>query len=221
LENSNKIIRGIALALGVVAISPVIVGAAYYLGATDRVSLAPECTPGLPTPTPSESSTGEPTPTPTPTESATPSPAPSTPDPLPTVTISPTGTPTATPTSSPTASPIPSPTPSPEPSPTPEIKCETTIGINYSAAKDAFHGRVVSGAEVCETGRKVKLLKARPGKDKAIGNDSINAEGKYSIGGFKSPQGTFYSKVKAKTVSTEDGTLLLCKGDRSQKIKKG
>jgi hypothetical protein len=95
------------------------------------------------------------------------------------------------------------------------------VGINYSSSKNAFHAKVTSAAVECLIDRRVSLKKVRPGKDKTLGRDITNANGKWSIGGFPSPHGTFYAKVKEETVQATGGPLIVCSSDRSKKLKKG
>ena len=57
-------------------------------------------------------------------------------------------------------------------------------------------GKVISSDSFCTNGRKVVLLKKRPGKDDKKGTDEADAQGKFSFGNPGLNQGKYYVRAK-------------------------
>lgn len=57
-------------------------------------------------------------------------------------------------------------------------------------------GKVISGDSFCTNGRKVVLLKKKPGKDAKQGSDEADAQGKFSFGNPGLNPGKYYVRAK-------------------------
>jgi len=89
-------------------------------------------------------------------------------------------------------------------------RAATTITISSSVP--AFHGKVRSGKPACATGRRVELLRKRPGKDpRSLGVDRTTGSGRWKIpvGNLKS--GAYLAKVAPKGRAN-------CAGARSETV---
>jgi len=57
-------------------------------------------------------------------------------------------------------------------------------------------GKVLSSDALCRDGRKVVLLRKRPGKDNKIGTDTADGAGRFSFGNPGLNPGRYYVKAK-------------------------
>jgi len=159
--------------------------------------------------------------------SATGLPAEQTSCPRPTTPATGTQSPSASPTSpspspsspSPTSS-SPSPTPSessPSPTPTetlppPPVRSSTRVTINYDG--NSFNGRAGSSMGQCRGGRAIVVKKKRPGRDRAIGSDTTNRRGRYSVQERRA-RGTYYAVAPKRVFVNRFGQQVTCTRDRS------
>ena len=134
---------------------------------------------------------------------------------------SPTGTATTSSPSPTPSSPSPtntsaSPTPtntSPSPTPTPDTFTHpTTLTINYDG--NSFDGSAKSSNAECRDGRRIVLKKKRPGRDKKVGSDTTNPQGRYSIL-ERGARGVYYTVALKKTFTDGNGDFNICSKDRS------
>jgi hypothetical protein len=71
--------------------------------------------------------------------------------------------------------------------------------VIVSLKTPAFHGKLKSRRSSCATGRRVKLFRKKPGRDKLLGTDRSNAKGRWSIPIGKLASGAaYYAKAPAK-----------------------
>jgi hypothetical protein len=98
-----------------------------------------------------------------------------------------------------------------------------TIRVNtdISIFRDGrfFHGRVTAGGGrvACEQGRRVRLKKNRPGRDKTIRVTTTNASGAWSV--FKRHRrGSYYAVAARKVITQNNGDRVVCLRARSRNI---
>jgi hypothetical protein len=77
-----------------------------------------------------------------------------------------------------------------------------------------FDGKVTSPKPACVEGRKVRLYLKRDGDDKLIGIDRATDEGFWNIRSPDAGAGTYYARVKRKTVGPK-GNRHVCRAARS------
>lgn len=135
------------------------------------------------------------------------------------------------PSPSPSASPSPSPSPSPseEPSPSPspspdddvlgQLFVDSVVTIRYVEKTDTFKGKVDSNRPRCESGREVKLLKRRPGRDRVVDKLTTNAFGKWRDPGYLDPHGRYYARVTGASFITATDLEVICQRDRSRTLR--
>jgi hypothetical protein len=84
--------------------------------------------------------------------------------------------------------------------------------------KGRFRGRLFSSKRRCETFRLVRLFKVKRGKDKKIGQDQANGQGRWRI---RKPnaKGRFYVRVARKEF-TQGGNLHICLKGRSGRVRR-
>lgn len=81
-----------------------------------------------------------------------------------------------------------------------------STSISISSSVPAFHGQVKSGAAHCESGRRVKLFRKRPGaRPSLLGNDISNDAGRWEIGVANLRSGAYFARVKPKGRSRCEG----------------
>ena len=68
-----------------------------------------------------------------------------------------------------------------------EVKVTNTVDVA---------GKVLSNDALCRDGRKVVLLRKRPGKDEKIGTDNADGAGKFSFGNPGLDPGRYYVRAK-------------------------
>jgi hypothetical protein len=197
---------------------------------SDDPSGSPSASPTAdPSSSPSASPTADPSASPSPTSSAG-SPSPSStddgglpiPTDLPTIPVAPrqaqaSETPDDDcPSPRPSSSDDPSPTPSHSPDPGPD-KFGSQTTIKHNDDRNVFKGSVNSARGKCEKGRVVQLRKERPGQDKVLDRDRSNADGFWKLRhGIE--EGQVYGFAKRKSFIAGDGTVVVCKSDRSRSI---
>jgi len=81
-----------------------------------------------------------------------------------------------------------------------------------------FSGDRSSQFAECESARQVKLKKVRRGRDRAVGTDTSDADGSWSI---KRPgaHGKYYGVALPKTLTTTIGDQIDCQRGRSRTLK--
>lgn len=83
--------------------------------------------------------------------------------------------------------------------PSPAAGASYATKVIVSLKTPAFHGKLKSSRGSCTTGRKVKLLRKKPGPDRLLGTDRSNAKGKWSIPiGRLGSGAAYYAKAPAK-----------------------
>ena len=88
--------------------------------------------------------------------------------------------------------------------------------IRFNRGNDLFHGFVRSDPG-CVSGRKLVLKKVKRGRDRAVGHDTSNGSGEWSI---REPNanGTYYAIAKPMSFFTSDGDEVDClKGHSKRK----
>ncbi len=130
--------------------------------------------------------------------------------PTPTATSSPTSSPSPSPTEgSPTASPTSSPTPARE-------RVATTLSIRYR--KGNFSGTAESRQGRCRKGRVVTVREQRRGPDRRVGTDRTNRRGSWKVRARRA-RGRHYAVVAVKRYRQSDGTMVICRKDKSPTIR--
>jgi hypothetical protein len=99
-----------------------------------------------------------------------------------------------------------------------DTSCKSTITIAYKSRKKAFTGKVGSGEEMCERGRKVQVRKVKRGPDPLVGRAVTNARGSYTVP-HRNPKGKYYAKVAKSTTENDAGEKVTCEAARSQTIR--
>jgi hypothetical protein len=85
-----------------------------------------------------------------------------------------------------------------------EVGSRVTLGQDY-----AFHGKVLSGRDACESNRTVAVYLARPGADGLYDTTRSNAAGEWEIQAG-APNGDFYAVAKVRSID-KGTTTLVCK----------
>jgi hypothetical protein len=98
---------------------------------------------------------------------------------------------------------------------TQRVKIDSKVTI--SSHRPAFHGHVRSDNDACESGRRVKLFKQRPGANKLLGKDRTNEHGRWVVRVQPLKSGAYRAKVVRRAEGTA-GTIFICRGDRSQTV---
>ena len=81
-----------------------------------------------------------------------------------------------------------------------------------------FKGRVFSDSDFCRVGRKVRIIRALPGKDQRVTKSFADEAGKWRVFIPMQSGQRLYSKVRAETVPPGGVTRASCGGDRSKAI---
>ena len=104
-------------------------------------------------------------------------------------------------------------------------KSPVTIQKNHKNPYDQgetviFRGKIKTDRKFCKKGRRVELLKKRPGPDKFIEFDRTGARGRYKVTWPADKLGThrFYVKVQAKVGGVHPHRHV-CKAARSRTVK--
>lgn len=79
---------------------------------------------------------------------------------------------------------------------------------------------MTSDFDECEPGRRVGLFYVVPGfnTSRRVGKTTTNANGGWDIK-EKNPKGKYFAEVKARQITTASGDTILCRKDRSRRIK--
>jgi hypothetical protein len=76
--------------------------------------------------------------------------------------------------------------------------------LTIKSGKSAFSGKVKSAEPECVASRSVSVFRKKNGKDKKVGTDSSNANGKWKVGAGGAKAGKYYAKAKQATDSAGD-----------------
>lgn len=102
-------------------------------------------------------------------------------------------------------------------------KVKTKVTLSYTPSQTgpygeqaSFNGKV-KAKKVCRKGRKVSVKNVGTGA--IVGKTKTNKKGKYSISaGSGAAPGTYQAKVKKKTKKKKNGTKIVCKRAKSNKV---
>lgn len=93
------------------------------------------------------------------------------------------------------------------------VKSHTSLNLGPRVGQ--FSGAVRSKEPACISGRRIKVKRVRPGRDKTVGKDFSDINGLWNIR-TNQRVGTWYAKLKPARVGK-----LRCSGDRSPKRSAG
>ncbi len=77
----------------------------------------------------------------------------------------------------------------------PAIARPAATNVGISKAAPAFHGHVRSTDIACTQGRRVKLVRVRAGRDKKLGRDRSEDNGRWQIDVSPLRRGTYYARA--------------------------
>jgi hypothetical protein len=95
----------------------------------------------------------------------------------------------------------------------------SSITIRHRNRPHVFRGRVSSSPRRCVRGRRVVVKKVRPGPDTIVGRDRTNRRGKWVTRHNRGGRGRYYARVLRKRFINQFGDTIICRPDRSRRIR--
>ncbi len=95
------------------------------------------------------------------------------------------------------------------------VKIDSKVRISHRAP--AFHGKVKSDNNGCESNRKVKMFRRQHGPDELLGHDRTDRRGKWKVEVDPLSSGAYYARVKRRAEGAA-GTIFVCRRDRSKTV---
>ena len=95
------------------------------------------------------------------------------------------------------------------------VRIDSKVRISHRAP--AFHGKVRSDNNGCESNRKVKMFRRQHGPDELLGHDRTDHRGKWKVEVDPLSSGAYYARVKRRAEGAA-GTIFVCSRDRSKTV---
>ena len=95
------------------------------------------------------------------------------------------------------------------------VRIDSKVRISHRAP--AFHGKVRSDNNGCESNRKVKMFRRQHGPDQLLGHDRTDRRGKWKVEVDPLSSGAYYARVKRRAEGAA-GTIFVCRRDRSKTV---
>ena len=94
------------------------------------------------------------------------------------------------------------------------VRTASTVRLVHRLGPDRFGGKVNSEDEICESGRRVVIKKARDGRDRRVARTTTGPLGGFRVKHNKGGRGTYYAVAKRMT-STDGVDTVVCTRARS------
>lgn len=95
----------------------------------------------------------------------------------------------------------------------------SSVSIRHDNRPHVFKGRVRSGPARCRRGRQVVVKEVRRGRDATEGRDRTNRRGRWRERHNRFGAGRYYARVTRKTFTNQFGDTIVCRPDRSRRIR--
>lgn len=105
-------------------------------------------------------------------------------------------------------------TESPNPAPS-VVNSASSVTYRYDANANAHKGQVASRRAICQRGRKVVVKEVGKGR---VGSDRTNRAGNWKVRD-RNAKGRFFAKVTKQRKTRANGTVVICKADRSPTVR--